>query len=68
MSHFADFRAATKAAKERTGNQSISIDVKQGQVRISSVTFEKKGKSVISPITGYLSFDRALSYLNSMGV
>jgi hypothetical protein len=67
MSNFAAFRTATKAAKERTGNQSISTDVKQGKVRVSSVTFDMKGKAKIDPITGYLSFDDALNYLENMG-
>jgi len=67
MSNFGDFRAAVKAAKERTGDKSISTDVKQGKVRVSSVTFSKNGKAAINPITGYLSFDDALNYLNSMG-
>lgn len=61
------FRAATTEAQNRTGDKSISTDVKQGKIRISSVTFDKKGKATIKPFTDYLPFDEALAYLNGMG-
>lgn len=62
------FRDAVTRAQTRTGDRSISTDVdRTGKIRISSVTFNKKGKATIVPFTDYLPQDEALAYLNQMG-
>lgn len=61
------FREATTAAQIRTGDKSISTDVKKGKVRVSSVTFDKKGKATIKAFTEYLEINDALTYINGMG-
>jgi len=61
------FRAATTAARVRTGDKTISTNVKDGKIQVCSVTFNNAGKSTVTPITGYLAIDAALKYLSQMG-
>jgi len=67
MQKMMQFRAATTDAQVRTGDKTISTNVKAGKIQVCSVTFNSAGKSTVTPITGYLAIDAALTYLNEMG-
>ncbi len=67
MKIMAQFRTALTVAQEHTGDRSLSTNVKQGKIQICRVTYDKKGKSTVTPVTDYLPFDEALDYLNGMG-
>ena len=68
MQTIMQFRAATTAAQVRTGDKTISTNVKAGKIQVCRVTFNATGKSTVTPITGYLAVNDALAHLSQMGV
>jgi hypothetical protein len=59
-------RDATVAAKARTGDTTLGTDVRSGQVRVVRVTYNAAGASTVTPITGFIGFDAAISALNAL--
>jgi hypothetical protein len=56
---------ATTAAQERANDKSISVAVKSGLYQIQRVTFDAKGKSTVTPLTDYMSFDNVVTTLET---
>ena len=61
-------RAATLAARARTGNQDLGSSVEQGLFRIEEVTYpkEKRGLAVVKPLSGFLSLQGAIAFINAL--
>lgn len=57
---------ATRNAKARTGRKDLSTAAKAGKIQICEVTMNAKGKSTVTPITGFLPMAEAIAYLESM--
>lgn len=60
-----DLQSATLDARKRLNDQSISVQAKNGAVRIARVRYHANGKSVVTPITGMMTPDEACEFLRS---
>lgn len=61
-----DLIAATRNAKSRTGNRHLGNEVQRGQFRVVSVTYAPNGKSIVTPLTGWLALAETIQTLNSL--
>lgn len=59
-------RDATAAAKVRTGDKSLGTQAQSGFVRVVRVTYDASGGSTITPLTDYISAERAIEALNAL--
>jgi hypothetical protein len=68
MATMMDLRNATLSARQRTNDNSISTRVEAGRVQIVRVTYppEKRGRSVVTPVTAFVSPDEAVQALKSL--
>lgn len=65
MATLMDLRNATLAARERTSDNTISTRVEAGRVQVVRVTYpaKKRGRSIVTPVTAFLSPDEAVRVL-----
>ena len=66
MQNIIKLQAATLAARTRTGDKSIATSAESGLIRIERVSYDAKGNAVISPLSGNLSADKAIEFLNAL--
>lgn len=64
----AAIREALIAARDRTRDESINVAVKAGRYQVQRVTFDKVGRSTVTPLTEFISAEAAISYLNAIEV
>lgn len=63
---FLRIHRATMAARERTGDRTVSTRVKQGRIQIVRVTYGPRGKSTITPVSDWVSFGAAVTFLDAL--
>jgi len=61
-----NIQAATLKARERTGDKTISTNVKNGLISVVRVTYKKNGVSTVTPIAGPMTADKAIEALNAI--
>lgn len=61
-----DLQKATKACRERTGNDAISTRARSGRIQVVHVTYPNKRSSVVTPISEWLTLDQAVEHLNGI--
>jgi hypothetical protein len=63
-----DLRNATLSARERTNDRTIGTQVKAGKVQVVRVTYPpgKGGRSVVTPITPFLTPEDAIRALDAL--
>ncbi|WP_298236601.1 hypothetical protein [uncultured Azohydromonas sp.] len=68
MATLMDLRNATLAARQRTNDDTISTRVEAGRVQVVRVTYppRKHGRSVVTPITGFLAPEDAVRALETL--
>lgn len=57
---------ATVSARTRMLDKTIATQVKAGQVQITRVTYNNKGKSTVLPVSGWMSVTDAVEFLDRM--
>lgn len=53
------------AARQRTG-RNVGVSVKAGLARVEVVTFDAKGKSVIEPLSGWVTVCEAINAVRGL--
>jgi hypothetical protein len=61
-----DLQRATFAARERTGRPGVGTQVKAGKLQIVDVTYDARGKSTVTPLSGWLEGSEVLSALDAL--
>ena len=57
---------ATLEARQRTGDSKIGCQVNKGKWQVVTVIYPNGKKSVVTPLTGQVSFEEAVNFLNNM--
>lgn len=57
---------ATRKARERVADSSISTRTRDGLIQIVRITYTVSGKSVVSEVSGWLPIDGAIQFLDTM--
>lgn len=66
MASFHAIRAATIAAKDRTGDKSLATRVDCGRFQLCRVTYDKKGRATVAPITEWIGAGALIGELNAL--
>jgi hypothetical protein len=65
MQFIDDLHRATVQARERTGDKTLGVTVKQGRFQVVSVTYPKPPRSVVTPLTDWVSAAEAARFLDA---
>lgn len=60
-------REAMRGAQERTGDKTLGMQAGPLSVKVVRVTYDRRGRSTVTPVTGFMPFDEALAHINGMG-
>ena len=56
-----------KRARERTGNNTLGMSIKQGKWRVNSTIYmNKKRRTIVLPISDWLDKDDAIAFINAI--
>lgn len=58
-------QVATFAARERTGKL-IAVAVKAGLFQVQSITYQKRGRSIVEPLSGWLAGPSVIPFLEGL--
>lgn len=59
-------RAATLSARTRTNDPAIGTRVQSGRVQVVRVTYASDGSSTVTPLSGWVAIDDAVSTINAI--
>lgn len=65
MNSLVAIQQATLAARQRTGDNSLGVEVEAGRFRVVSVTYLPNGESLVIPLTASTDLTNALRTLQN---
>lgn len=66
IEHLRPLQSATLAARTRLGDQTIGTHVSRGLYQIIRVTYDKSGKSTVTPFSAWLPMSAVITALENM--